>query len=129
LAFTSSLPGGGDQHLAPIFIGFALFNFFMNAGPNATTYALPAEVFPSDIRSAGHGFAAGMAKLGAALGVFFFPLLLSTLGQPTLLYLLAVVCFAALAVTVIFRIEPAGKSLDELSGRSVSRLGARPTPP
>jgi hypothetical protein len=32
-------------------------------GPNATTYALPAEVFPSDIRAAGHGFAAGAAKL------------------------------------------------------------------
>lgn len=50
----------------------ALFNTFMNAGPNATTYAIPAEVFPSEVRAAGHGFAAGCGKLGAALGVFLF---------------------------------------------------------
>ena len=129
LGYTSGLPGGGDEHLALVFLGFALFNFFQNAGPNATTYALPAEVFPSDVRAAGHGFAAGMAKLGAAIGTFTFPLLMDAIGESSLLYLLAGVCLLALVVTVIFRIEPKGKSLDELSGRTVSQLKARPSPP
>jgi hypothetical protein len=35
----------------------------MNAGPNATTYALPAEIFPCELKATGSGFAAGMAKL------------------------------------------------------------------
>lgn len=129
LGYTSGLPGGGDEHLALVFLGFAVFNFFQNAGPNATTYALPAEVFPSDVRAAGHGFAAGMAKLGAAIGTFTFPLLMDAIGESALLYLLAGVCVLALIVTVAFRIEPKGKSLDELSGRSVSQLKARPSPP
>lgn len=128
LAFTSSLPGGGDQNLGLVFIGFALFNFFMNMGPNATTYALPAEVFPSDIRAAGHGFAAGVAKLGAAIGVFFFPILLDSIGQPALLYGLAVVSVIALIVTWALRIEPAGKSLSQISGRTASAIHPRPTP-
>ena len=120
---------GGDEHIVAIFIGFAIFNFFMNAGPNATTYALPAEVFPSDVRAAGHGFAAGAAKLGAAIGVFFFPILLDEIGQSALLYLMAGLVGVAFVVTWVFRIETAGKSLDEISGRKVSALKMRPSPP
>lgn len=128
LGYSSGLPGGGDEHIVLVFIGFAIFNFFMNAGPNATTYALPAEVFPSDVRAAGHGFAAGAAKLGAAIGVFFFPILLDEIGQSALLYSLAGVCAVAFVVTWVLRIEPAGKSLDEISGRKVSALKMRPSP-
>ncbi len=125
LALGSSLPGGGSDHILIIFAGFALFNFFMNAGPNATTYALPAEVFPSEIRAAGHGFAAGIAKLGAALGVFLFPILLDTIEQWQLLAGLAGVCLIGFVVTLVFQIEPAGKSLDEISGRKAGALAAR----
>ncbi|MFM9136400.1 MAG: MFS transporter, partial [bacterium] len=128
LGVASALPGGGNAHLALVFFGFAVFNFFMNAGPNATTYALPAEVFPSDVRAAGHGFAAGAAKLGAAIGVFFFPILLDSIGQPALLLGLAGVCLVALVVTFALRIEPTGKSLDEISGQQAAALKARPTP-
>ena len=97
----------------------------MNAGPNATTYALPAEVFPSEIRAAGHGFAAGMAKLGAALGVFLFPILLDSIEQWMLLSGLAVVCLIGFVVTLVYQIEPAGKSLDEVSGRKAGALAAK----
>lgn len=119
----------GTGFIGLILVGFAIFNFFMNAGPNATTYALPAEIFPSDIRAAGHGFAAGAAKLGAALGVFFFPILQDIIGIPALVFAMAGICMLALIITQIFKIEPAGKSLDEISGRVMSGLRARPTPP
>lgn len=125
LAIANGLPGGGGQHLSMVFIGFALFNFFMNAGPNATTYALPAEVFPSDLRAAGHGFAAASAKLGAAIGVFFFPLLLSSIGETALLTMLSFVCLIALVITRVLRIETRGKSFEEISGRKISALAPR----
>lgn len=129
LGVAAALPGGGNDHIALVFFGFAIFNFFMNMGPNATTYALPAEVFPSDVRAAGHGFAAGLAKLGAAIGVFFFPILLDEIGQPALLFALAGVTLLAMLITWIFRIETMGKSLDEISGRQFGALRARPSPP
>jgi len=128
LAVAEILPGGADSHLALGALGFALFNTMMNAGPNATTFALPAEVFPSDIRAAGHGFAAACAKLGAAVGVFFFPILLDSIGPGALLFLVAGCTLVALAITVIFRIEPKGRSLDEVSGQEVSRIAPRITP-
>lgn len=34
----------------------------------------------------------------------------------------------ALVTTWVLRIEPAGKSLDEISGRKASAIRARPTP-
>ncbi len=80
-----------------VLVGFAMFNFFMNMGPNATTFALPAEVFPDEIRAAGHGFAAASAKFGAALGVFLFPILLDDIGTGALLFIVAGCCLVALA--------------------------------
>ena len=128
LAFAEGL-GGPEPHLPLVLVGFAIFNFFMNAGPNSTTYALPAEVFPSEIRAAGHGFAAACAKLGAAVGVFLFPILLDSIGTSALLYGVAGVTMLALAITRLFRIETTGKSFDEISGRKLTELSPRPSPP
>ncbi len=129
LGMADRLPGGGDKHLALIFVGFALFNTFMNAGPNATTYALPAEVFPSEIRAAGDGFAAACAKVGAALGVFLFPVLMDDIGTSAVLFITAGACALGFVVTYAFRIEPRGRSLDEVSGQAIAALAPRPVPP
>lgn len=129
LATAELLKGGGEAHLPLVVVGFALFNTFMNAGPNATTYALPAEVFPCEIRAAGHGFAAASAKLGAALGVFLFPTLLHDVGASALLFGVAGCCLLALTVTVALRIEPKGRSLEELAGAELSELSPHPAPP
>jgi len=129
LGVADGLPGGGEAHIGLVVVGFAMFNFFMNAGPNATTYALPAEVFPCEMKAAGQGFAAGMAKLGAALGVFMFPILQSDLGTSALLFIIAGLCLVAFAVTYALRIEPKGRSLDEVSGRAAPpRLEPEPHP-
>ncbi|MFF3563177.1 MFS transporter [Streptomyces sp. NPDC002574] len=129
LAVAEQSSGGGDAHLPLVFVGFALFNTFMNLGPNATTFTLPAEVFPSDVRAAGHGFAAGCGKLGAALGTFLFPVLLNAVGTSALLYGVAATSALGLLVTWCFRIETRGRSLEELSGREAASLAARVTPP
>ncbi|MDO8214151.1 MFS transporter [Conexibacter sp. CPCC 206217] len=129
LGFAEGLDGGGDQHIALVLIGFALFNTFMNLGPNATTFALPAEVFPSEVRAAGHGFAAACAKLGAALGVFLFPLLIDDIGTSALLFVVAGACVLAFLVTLVFQIEPLGQSLEEVSGDELAAIAPRVSPP
>jgi MFS family permease len=128
LGLAVGFPGGGNAHLGMVVVGFALFNTFMNAGPNATTYAIPAEVFPSEVRAAGHGFAAGCGKLGAALGVFLFPILLDGVGTSALLYMIAGGCLLGLLVTVLFRIEPKGRPLDDVSGQELEVLDERVVP-
>jgi MFS family permease len=129
LSVADGLPGGGDAHLWMVILGFALFNTFMNAGPNATTYAIPAEIYPSEVRAAGHGFAAGCAKLGAAIGVFTFPILIDDIGTSALLAILAGACLTGGLVTFLFRVEPRGRSLEAMSGREVAAVAPRPAPP
>jgi len=113
LASLSTYFAGGAQTLL-IFAGFMLFNFMTNLGPNAQTYLLAGEVFPTAIRGKGAGFAAAFAKIGAVMTAFLFPILLDTIGTQLLLYGLVVTSLLGAAITWLFRIETTGINLDTL---------------
>ena len=97
-----------------LFGGFMLFNFMTNLGPNAQTYLLAGEVFPTEIRGKGAGFAAAFAKTGAVMTAFLFPVLLADIGVDLLLMLLIASSLLGAWVTWQFRIETAGISLEEV---------------
>ncbi len=113
LAALSTYASGGSE-LILIFAGFMVFNFMTNVGPNAMTYLLAGEVFPTHIRGKGAGFAASFAKIGAVLTAFLFPVLLKDLGTDLLLYILAGASLLGAAVTFACRIETAGKNLEDI---------------
>ena len=89
-----SVHSDGTNTMWLLFLGFTLFYFMVNFGPNAMTYLLAGEVFPTEVRGKGAGFAASFAKIGAVLTAFLFPILLKTIGTTALLWGL-VVCFLA----------------------------------
>ena len=97
-----------------IFIGFMLFNFMTNIGPNAQTYLLAGEVFPTEIRGTGAGFAAAIGKIGAVSTAFLFPILLAGIGTSALLYILVGTSLLGAVVTWAYRIETNGVSLAEI---------------
>jgi MFS transporter, putative metabolite transport protein len=114
--FIASLSVGmsGSVQITLIFIGFMLFDFMTNLGPNAQTYLLAGEVFPTKIRGAGAGFAAAFAKIGAVATAFLFPILLDAIGTRLLLYGLIISSLLGAVVTWFFRIETAGVNLDQI---------------
>jgi MFS transporter, putative metabolite transport protein len=114
LASLSAYFSDGERLLL-IFAGFMLFNFMTNLGPNAQTYLLAGEVFPTAIRGKGAGFAAAFAKIGAVMTAFLFPVMLDTIGTQILLYGLIVTSVLGAAVTWFFRIETTGVNLDTLN--------------
>jgi MFS transporter, putative metabolite transport protein len=97
-----------------LFGGFMLFNFMTNLGPNAQTYLLAGEVFPTNIRGKGAGFAAAFAKIGAVLTAFVFPLVLAETGTTILLCSLIATSLLGAAITWWFRIETNGVNLEEV---------------
>jgi MFS family permease len=97
-----------------IFAGFMLFNFMTNMGPNAQTYLLAGEVFPTHIRAQGAGFAAAFAKIGAVTTAYLFPVLLADIGTQRLLYILVFTSLLGAVITWLFRIETTGIDLDTL---------------
>ncbi len=98
------------------FIGiFGLSYFFTEFGPNTTTFVLPSELFPVNMRTTGHGIAAGIGKLGAFVGVFLVPQLASHFGLRVLLVVAGVSAILGFLLTKVLP-EPSGRSLEELSG-------------
>jgi MFS family permease len=104
----------GTSQMALIFSGFMVFNFMTNLGPNAMTYLLAGEVYPTHIRGIGAGFAASFGKVGAVLTSFLFPILLKDVGTATLLWALAASSLAGAAITWHFAIETKGVNLESI---------------
>jgi MFS family permease len=109
-----SIDFAGSMRIYLIFAGFMVFNFMTNIGPNAQTYLLAGEVFPTAVRGMGAGFAAAFAKIGAVATAFLFPILLASIGTRALLYGLVTTSILGAIVTWLYRIETTGVSLDRV---------------
>jgi predicted MFS family arabinose efflux permease len=92
-------------HMPLVFAGFILFNLLMNAGPNSTTFTLAPILFPTQLRGTAGGFAAGIAKLGATLGVFLLPIVKERAGVSSVLGIVSGVSLLGLIVTFCLRRE------------------------
>lgn len=99
LLFAAVANDGAKAHLGFVVAGFALFNFAMNAGPNATTFTLAPALFPTAIRASASGFAASVAKVGATLGTFAAPELQAAWGMDGVLALMTLVSILGLVAT------------------------------
>lgn len=106
--------GVGHENYALILLGFAIFNLLVNAGPNSTTWTLPSELFPTSLRASISGLAAGAGKLGAAVGIFFLPILEDAWGLAPLTAAMAGMCLLGFLVTAVFGagLETAGRALE-----------------
>jgi len=101
--------------LAPFLVLYGISYFFTEFGPNMTTFIYPAELFPTHVRTTGHGISAGAGKLGAFAGAFLFPdILASHLGLRGAMVISAAVAAAGLLLTAWALPETRGKSLEEL---------------
>ncbi|KAJ6998094.1 hypothetical protein D5086_011467 [Populus alba] len=109
---------------------YSLTFFFANFGPNATTFVVPAEIFPARLRSTCHGISAASGKLGAIVGAFGFLYLSQNkdkakadagypagIGVKNSLLVLGVVNFFGILFTFLVP-ESNGKSLEEMSGEN-----------
>ncbi|KAF5459372.1 hypothetical protein F2P56_023324 [Juglans regia] len=109
---------------------YSLTFFFANFGPNATTFVVPAEIFPARLRSTCHGISAASGKLGAMVGAFGFLYLAQNqdkakadagypagIGVKNSLIVLGVINLLGLLFTFLVP-ESKGKSLEEMSGEN-----------
>lgn len=103
----------------PMFVAiYTLIQFFNNFGPNATTFVLAGEVFPTRFRATAHGISAASGKLGAIFAAQGFSTLKDIGGPgafvPNLLWIFAGFMAVGLVFTT-FVPETKGISLEDLS--------------
>ncbi len=102
---------------------FGVSYFFIQFGPNTTTFVLPSEVFPLEGRTTGHGVSAGIGKLGAFAGVFLVPQLQNNIGLRGMLAVAAGAAIVGILTTMLLP-EPARRTLEELHPASVTPLAS-----
>jgi PHS family inorganic phosphate transporter-like MFS transporter len=109
---------------------YGLTFFFANFGPNSTTFVLPAELFPTRVRSTCHALSAAAGKAGAmvsAFGIQYYTIKGETPKIKKAMIILAFTnllgFFCSFLVT-----ETKGRSLEEISGEDgrESELTATP---
>jgi len=85
-----------------LFILFCVMTFGINSGPSVTTFVLPSETFPAEVRSTFNGLSAAMGKTGATLATFLDYFIYEQWGIKYNLYLYAAVALMGSIITILF---------------------------
>ncbi|WP_077488120.1 MFS transporter [Sinomonas mesophila] len=95
-----------------VLVLFLVFSYF-NTMYNTLTGVYPGEVFPTEIRGIGTGFAAAVSRVGAGMGTFLLPYSMTTLGTGPSMLIAAGVALVGAALSQWLAPETKGKSLTE----------------
>jgi MFS transporter, putative metabolite transport protein len=91
---------------------FLVFSFF-NAMYNTLTGIYPGELFPTEVRGIGTGFATAVSRVGAGAGTFLMPWSMDNLGAQTTMLIASGLVFLGAALSQWLAPETKGKSLTE----------------
>lgn len=115
---------------------YVLAQFFFNFGPNATTFIVPGECFPTRYRSTSHGISAAAGKVGAIIAQCVFGPLVNhhapkgATNSPWLnhvMQIFAAFMFCGILTTLLIP-ETKRKTLEELSGEKLFDSSTSSTP-
>ncbi len=98
--------------MAVVFTGVLTYQIANSFGPGNTTWIIPAELFPTDIRATAHGFATSFSRLGAVLAVFCLPYV-AAIGVGWEMLLFAASAALGAILTAALAVEPAQQALPE----------------
>jgi len=124
--FVIALVPGVTNKVWVFLVIFGISYFFVEFGPNMTTFVYPSEVFPTSIRGAGDGISAASGKFGAFLGALLVPHLLNGIGIRGVMAVMASVSIVGALLTRLALPEPMGLTLEESSGETFHDEAAAP---
>jgi len=101
-------------HIGSFQAMYFMSSFFNQFGPNAVTFLVAAEVYPTPVRATAHGFSAAVGKLGALTAAVMYNYVLST---QTRFYIVPWFGLAGVIVTVFFLPDTTGLDLKEQERR------------
>ena len=91
---------------------YYLSSFFNQFGPNATTWLVAGEIFPTNIRAGYHGFAAAMGKVGAIISAVWISYI-APQSQDQIFLISAMWALLGWFVTAIWLPDTTGLELEE----------------
>ncbi len=117
IAFDPSL--AALSYLSTFLIIYGMSYFFVEFGPNTTTFIYPPEVFPVTVRGLGTGLSAAGGKIGAFMGVTVDAFLFASVGGVQKVMMVStILSIVGLLLTVMLLPETKQKDLEEASQES-----------
>lgn len=101
------------DHVTAFQAMYFLSSFFNQFGPNAVTFLVAAEVYPTPIRATAHGFSAACGKLGALTAAVMY----SYIDTQEKFYVVPWFGLMGMLVTVFFLPDTTGLDLKEQERR------------
>eukprot|EP00601_Ochromonadales_sp_CCMP2298_P019776 CAMPEP_0173303310 /NCGR_PEP_ID=MMETSP1143-20121109/18827_1 /TAXON_ID=483371 /ORGANISM="non described non described, Strain CCMP2298" /LENGTH=550 /DNA_ID=CAMNT_0014244023 /DNA_START=115 /DNA_END=1768 /DNA_ORIENTATION=- len=106
-----------------LFALYCLLLFSLTYGPNLTTFILPAQMYPREVRATFNGISAACGKLGAFTGVYVFGPLAETTSYATVMVVCAALCVVGALISEVcivpLKADDSDDSLDESDDDSV----------
>lgn len=90
-----------DSH-ALLFGAYCALQFALNWGPNLSTFVLPSETYPTEVRCTFNGASACMGKAGALIGSAIFKPINDAWGIHVVFYICTGVCLVSIWATHTF---------------------------
>lgn len=112
LAILAVMPAEG--HLGVVALLFSLFALF-SAASSVLQWIYPAELFPTEVRATALGIATSVSRVGAAIGIYLFPVVIVHVGTSAVIGALAGTCLIGWFVAERFAPETKGLLLSEAS--------------
>ncbi len=102
---------------------YGITYFFIEFGPNETTFVYPSEIFPTSIRGTADGLSAAGGKVGAFVAALLMPTVVKDMGLSDAMGILAAVSLLGVLLTLWTLPEPMGKTLEHASGEVAIEQG------
>jgi putative MFS transporter len=112
-AVALAVVGFAPETAPAVMVAALLVFYFVSAISSTLTGIFPAEVFPTEIRGTGVGFATAMSRVGAAVATFLFPAAIETFGTAYTLLIGAAICLFGGVITQWLAPETTGRLLSE----------------
>merc|ERR1712232_455854 len=104
------LPSMEDASGLLLFV-YGMTYFFSNFGPNSTTFILPSETFPPEVRSTLNGFSAAAGKCGAVVGSAVFKPVVDGLGTNVAFWGCTLCAVLGVFLTIFFIEDRRGRDM------------------
>lgn len=88
-----------DNNSDALFAIYCFLLFTLTFGPNLSTFILPAETFPKNIRATFNGIASASGKAGAFSGIYLFSSIASASSYPVVMIVCAIISAIGAYVT------------------------------
>ncbi|KNC99650.1 phosphate:H+ symporter [Spizellomyces punctatus DAOM BR117] len=112
-----------DTSIALFVVIYTCAQFFVNFGPNVTTFIIPGEAFPTEWRATAHGISAACGKIGAFIASYAFTPVAASIGVNGTIGVLAGCMFLGFVLTYFTIPETKGLALDGgINGNSMETI-------